>query len=305
LTVDNALHGRFDWPQLLLLAAAKMVVTTLCFASGTPGGLFAPTLFVGAMIGGGIGVLAQQHWLLPQSALPLANPAAFVLVGMGTFFARVFRAPMTSIFMVFEVTASYQIILPVMVANTVGYLVAHRFGRVHLFDELARLEGIELPSLHEQRERQGLRVEDAMSPAGPILSEQTPVRELRDAFADRHQRALVVRLDAHRYATIHHSDLAAAAETPGDLPLSICFALTESRLLYPDLTLDTALRLFHAHAALPVVSRHARGHVIGILTLEGVARAFRIERRTLAPQSGLFWPQPGPDPTEPHRHEGA
>jgi CIC family chloride channel protein len=85
LTIDNALHGRFGWSQLLLLAAAKMAATTLCFGAGTPGGLFAPTLFVGAMIGGGIGVLAQQHWLLPHAALPVAAPAAFVLVGMGTF----------------------------------------------------------------------------------------------------------------------------------------------------------------------------------------------------------------------------
>jgi CIC family chloride channel protein len=88
--VDSALHDEFPWQMLLALGLAKMAVTAICFAAGTPGGMFAPTLFTGAMIGGGIGALAQIYWPSPVSA-----PGAYVLVGMGTFFAAVFRAPMT------------------------------------------------------------------------------------------------------------------------------------------------------------------------------------------------------------------
>jgi chloride channel protein, CIC family len=292
LTIDNALHGRFAWSQLLLLAIAKTGVTTLCFASGTPGGLFAPTLFVGAMIGGGIGVFAQQHWLLPQAAFHLANPSAFMLVGMGTFFAGVFRAPMTSIFMVFEVTASYQIILPAMVANTVGYLVAHRAGRIHLFDELARLEGIELPSVHEQRERQGLRVEVAMSAAGPLLTPDTTLATAQAALEGHQRQALVMRLAHGDYSTVHRGDLERVSDAPAETPLHELFALEGVPILYPDLGLEAALRQFRTHAALPVVGRHAREDVLGILTLEDVARAFRIERRAHSPRDGPFWPQP-------------
>jgi CIC family chloride channel protein len=163
--VDNALHNEFGWQMLVVLALAKMGVTAVCFAAGTPGGMFAPTLFTGAMIGGAIGSLAQLYW--PVTTSP---PGAYVLVGMGTFFAAVFRAPMTSIFMVFEVSASYIIILPVMVANLVAYLVARSLNRVTFFDMVAAQDGLRLPSQEAQRELQAVRVEDAMRPLDPAAS---------------------------------------------------------------------------------------------------------------------------------------
>lgn len=290
LTIDNALHGLFDWRQLLLLAFAKAVVTSLCFAAGTPGGLFAPTLFVGAMIGGGLGAFAQQHALPPALGLSFANPSAFVLVGMGTFFAGVFRAPMTSMFMVFEVTASYQIILPVIVANTVGYLVARRAGRVHLFDELARMEGVDLPSVQDQRETQGLRVENAMMPAGPVLRLDTPLDAVRAAFASGEQQALAIRLRPEAFATVHRTEVERLADRPPEVPLNSVWELPEAPSLYPDLSLERALTVFASHPALPVVLRHKRGVVVGLLTLQDVARAFQIERRTEGAGDTVFWP---------------
>jgi len=85
-----------------------------------------------------------------------------MLVGMGTFFAGVFRAPITSIFMAFEVSASYMIILPVMVANTTAYFVSRTLHGTPFFKMLAQLEGINLPSAEEKRTFQPLRVENAM-----------------------------------------------------------------------------------------------------------------------------------------------
>ena len=164
--IDSALHDEFGWQMLIVLAIAKIAVTAVCFAAGTPGGMFAPTLFVGAMIGGGIGALAQVYWPLPTSP-----PSAYVLVGMGTFFAAVFRAPMTSVFMVFEVSASYVIILPVMLANLLAYLVARRLNPVTFFEMVASQDGLQLPSHERQRERRVLRVEDAMR---PLAADYTP-----------------------------------------------------------------------------------------------------------------------------------
>jgi hypothetical protein len=89
-----------------------------------------------------------------------------VLVGIGTFFAAVFRAPMTSVFMVFEVSASYVIIVPVMVANIVSYLVSRKLSRLTFFDMVAAQDGLELPSHERQRDARRLSVEDAMRPAG-------------------------------------------------------------------------------------------------------------------------------------------
>lgn len=273
ITIDSALHDRFDWQTLFVLALAKIAMTSFCFASGTPGGLFAPTLFAGAMIGGGIGALAQQYWPFPPAA-----PSAFVLVGMGTFFAGVFRAPMTSIFMVFEVSASYQIILPVMVANTVGYLVARQGSRVHLFDELAREEGVNLPSVQEERELREFHVEDAMSPSTVIVSADVPLGDARDRLSAAGQNCLLVRLNATEFAAVHRLDLDALQTTDRATPLDRSSRLPAAPHLYPDLGLEAALKLFGSNPALPVVRRNAPGSVVGILTLEDVARALRIER---------------------------
>ena len=219
-SIDSALHDQFGWRTLIVLGVVKMATTAVCFAAGTPGGMFAPTLFIGAMIGGGIGSLAQVYWPVPSSA-----PSAYVLVGMGTFFAAVFRAPMTSVFMVFEVSASYVIILPVMVANLVAYLVARKLQPTTFFDMVAAQDGLELPSQERQREQRPLRVEDAMQtmPAANILTQRAPA-------------------------------------------------------LYPDQSLDSALRLFESHDALLVVSRQDSSRVLGVLTVDHALRAYGIKR---------------------------
>jgi CIC family chloride channel protein len=217
--IDNALHDRFTWDVLLLIGAAKIVATLLCFGAKTPGGMFAPTLFIGAMIGGGIGGLAQLH-----SSLPAGSVSPYVLVGMGTFFAGVFRAPMASIFMVFEVSASYVIILPVMIANMIAYLVSRSLQPVPFFTLVAREEGIDLPSLEEQRESSPLVVEDAMSPPPADADEATV-------------------LDAKPH-------------------------------LYPDMSLDTALRVFGSHTVLPVISRTRPPRLLGVLSIRDVHRAY-------------------------------
>ena len=165
-SVDSALRGQFSWRLSLLLGVAKLLATLICFGAGIPGGMFAPALFTGAMIGGGLGGLAQHYWPFPTS-----SAGAYVLVGMGTFFAGVFRAPMTSMFMVFEVSASYVIILPVMIANTVSYLVSRRLQSIPFFDVVARQEGMDLPSHEQQREQQLLRVEDAMEPVPALVGD--------------------------------------------------------------------------------------------------------------------------------------
>lgn len=157
--IDFALHGQFAWTLLLVLGGMKLLVTLLGFSAGVPGGMFAPTLFIGAMVGGGLGGLA--HHFSPFQTSPVG---AYVLVGMGTFFAGVFRAPMSSIFMVFETSANYAIILPVMIANTISYFISSRLHRVPFFTMIARQEGIDLPSAEEYRSLELLRVEDALRP---------------------------------------------------------------------------------------------------------------------------------------------
>ncbi|MGH9581711.1 MAG: chloride channel protein, partial [Bryobacteraceae bacterium] len=158
-SLNSALHGQFTWQLLLFIGLAKLLVTLIAFAAETPGGMFAPALFIGGMLGGALGGVAHRWW--PYGS---ANAEAYMLVGMGTFFAGVFRAPITSIFMVFEASASYMIILPVMIANTTAYLISRKLHPTPFFKMLAELEGVNLPSAEEKRNFQMLRVEDAMRP---------------------------------------------------------------------------------------------------------------------------------------------
>jgi CIC family chloride channel protein len=185
--INSALHGQFTWQILFCLAFAKILATLLCFTAETPGGMFAPALFIGGMLGGALGGLAHRWW--PYGA---ASAEAYMLVGMGAFFAGVFRAPITSIFMVFEVSASYVIILPVMIANTTAYLISRSLYGTPFFKMLAQVEGINLPSAEEKRNFQPLRVEDAMHPVSPAVQPECGIRLFPDEPLDAALRLLSV-----------------------------------------------------------------------------------------------------------------
>jgi len=185
--LNSALHGQFVWQVLIYLALTKLLVTLLAFTAETPGGMFAPALFVGGMLGGGLGGLAHHFW--PYGS---ATAEAYMLVGMGTFFAGVFRAPITSIFMVFELSASYVIILPVMIANTTAYLLSRRLHPKPFFKMLADLEGINLPTAEEKRNFQPLRVEDAMYRVSPAMPPEPGMRLYPDEPLDAALRLLAV-----------------------------------------------------------------------------------------------------------------
>ncbi|MGH7485818.1 MAG: chloride channel protein, partial [bacterium] len=275
--IGSAMHDRFSWDRLLILGVVKMMVTLLCFSAGTPGGMFAPTLFTGAMIGGGIGGLAARFLPVPVSA-----PSAYVLVGMGTFFAGVFRAPMTSIFMVFEASASYVIILPVMIANTVAYLISRRLQRVPFFTMIAHEEGLDLPSVEAQREAHLLHVEDAMSPAPTVLLPETPVARALEEV-ERIGPVLVAREEGS-WCWAGKADLQQAMQAgKGDRALADALDLAAAPRLYPDLSIDAALRLLGSHPVLPVSSRARPYRLLGVVRLEDVRRAYFIFNQLIRP----------------------
>ncbi len=178
--IDQAMHDEYGWHTLVALCLLKVVATTASFVSGTPGGLFAPTLFIGAMLGGA--VCAIERMIAPSYTGPIG---AYALVGMGTLFAGILRAPMTSVFMIVEVSGNYSIILPVMISNTIAYFVSRQFQRHALFDLLARQDGTELPSMEEERESEIRTVEDAMRPAADGGLDAEAALALADAHAHR------------------------------------------------------------------------------------------------------------------------
>src|ERR1700690_2772360 len=164
--IDQALHGQFTWKLLIIMAVLKIVATGISFLSGTPGGMFAPTLFIGAMLGGAVGSI--EHHFFPSLT---GTVGTFALVGIGTLFAGFLRTPITSVFMVIELSGNYTAILPVIISTMLAYGISRAYQKVPLFDLLARQEGIVLPSIEERREMTSFVVEDAMRTDGVLVSE--------------------------------------------------------------------------------------------------------------------------------------
>jgi len=269
--IDQAMHGQYVWKFLALLALLKIVATTLSFVSGTPGGMFAPTLFIGAMLGGAVGAI--EHLIFPHLS---GSTGTYVLVGMGVLFAGFLRVPMTSVFMVLEVSGNYEIIVPVIVANTVSYLVSRSLQEIPIFDLLTRQDGLILPSLEEEREETILRVEDAMLPVPKtILSAQDYVDASVRRVQDSTESAFLVRMHPSGWSVINREQLTRLfREGKGELTLASVLPAQPLPSLYPDLPLDSALRYINAYTVVPVVNRADYRRLEGIVSRESVFQKY-------------------------------
>src|SRR5580700_9245716 len=270
--IDEAMHGRFTWQFLAVLAGLKIVATLLSFVSGTPGGMFAPTLFIGAMLGAAVG--GAEHAVLPHLT---GSPGTYALVGMGVLFAGFLRAPMTSVFMVLEVSGNYSIILPVIVANTIAYVISRGLQPLAIFDILTRQDGLELPSMEEQREEGILRVEDAMRAVeGPILEGHQTVDQALIAAAQFTADEMLVRLSPSGWSSVTKPQLRTMAEEgKGGAGLGSCLPIRHIPPLHPDLPLETALRYVDRWPLVPVVSRADFRQLEGVISERDVLERYR------------------------------
>jgi CIC family chloride channel protein len=273
-SMDQAMHGQYAWKILAMLALLKIIATTVSFVSGTPGGMFAPTLFVGAMLGGAVGDL--ERFYFPHLT---GSTGTYVLVGMGVLFAGFLRVPMTSVFMVLEVSGNYEIIVPVIVANTFAYVVSRWLQPVPIFDLLTRQDGLILPSLEEEREETILRVEDAMLPVPTvILSAQDYVDANFHRVESSAEAAFLVRMHPSGWSTITREQLQRLyREGKGELTLASVLPAQSLPSLYPDLPLDSALRYVNDYPLIPVVNRADSKHLEGMVSRESVFKKY--ERR--------------------------
>jgi CIC family chloride channel protein len=274
--MDQAMHGQYVWQMLATLALLKIVATTLSFVSGTPGGMFAPTLFIGAMLGGAVGGI--EHIFFPQLT---GSTGTYVLVGMGVLFAGFLRAPMTSVFMVLEVSGNYEIILPVIIANTFAYVVSRSLQPTPIFDLLTRQDGLVLPSLEEEREETILRVEDAMLPAPDIiLSAADYIDAAARRVEDSTQSVFLVRLEPSGWATVQRDLLQRLLhEGKGEHNLGSLIPPQPLPSLFPDLPLDNALRFINNHPIIPVVNRANPRKLEGVISSQSVFAKYGAPRK--------------------------
>ena len=279
--IDQAMHAQFALKMLLLLAIFKIVATTVSFSSGTPGGMFAPTLFIGAMLGAAVG--SFEKIFFPHLT---GSIGSYALVGMGVLFAAFLRVPLTSVFMVLEVSGNYSIILPVILANTIAYLISRSLQPVPIFELLTNQDGLYLPSMEEEREENELRLEDAIEPLKyPIVAGSDSIPQILSSTGKQallESPYVLVRCSDGWYTARKDEMERLISETPDDPSAPEAQQSLEERLgkertpvVFPDQPLAIALSYFQRWPVLPVSNRAVRGVLEGVVSLDGVLRRYQ------------------------------
>jgi CIC family chloride channel protein len=272
LHVGEALNGTMAWKLMALLLVLKLVSVAVSYASGNAGGIFGPSLFLGAMLGGVIGTFGNHYF--PGH---VATSGAYALVGMGTAFAGIVRAPMTSVVMIFEITRDYAVIVPLMISNLVSFFIASRFQKQPIYEVLAHQDGIHLPS-SESRSGEGNRqVLHAMRPANEILQAGQKVSEALQKIEASDLPAWPVCDSQGVIGVLSRTTLAAAQATGERETLDELLASREFPHLHTDHSLHAALDRMGAEGldALPVVSRANVHQLLGVVTFDDVLALYR------------------------------
>jgi CIC family chloride channel protein len=273
--VNAILRGQWLWQVLAVILIFKVIATGATFGSGAVGGVFTPTLFVGASLGFLFGDVAQ---FFPGHLA--VNPSAFALVGMGAFLAATTHAPIMAIIMIFEVTLDYEIILPLMLACVVGYYTSVSIERRSIYAEPLRRKGAG-DYRHQLAE---LHVRDLVKTDPLTVSGTARFAEIAQKFIASRVNHLYV-TDAGRFVgAISLHDIKNYLNAPELAELVIAEDIVHHGfpVVRPEATLAKAMESFvHHHGErLPVVSRSADHRLIGsisktdvILALAGSSRS--------------------------------
>ena len=283
--VGDALNGRMALKLMALLVALKLLGAATSYASGNAGGIFGPSLFIGAMLGGTVGSIA--HRLLPTYT---ATAGAYALVGMGTAFAGIVRAPMTSVVMIFETTRDYTVIVPLMISNLVSFFISSRFQPAPIYTALALQDGIHLPMAETRRRRDQRQVTQAMRSATEVLPAQATVGEALERAESSAFRAWLVTDQRGVIGVISLTQLerelaeGAAAKRLGELVDARGFPH-----VHPDQTLDLVLERMGATRLelLPVVNRADLHKLEGVITLRDVLNSFGVATQPDSPERSI------------------
>jgi CIC family chloride channel protein len=143
-TLTQALLGNLPVTAMAALCVLKLAATVTSYSSGGVGGIFAPALFMGGMLGGAVGYLDVTVFHHPADSI-----GAFAVVGMGAAFAGIVRAPMTSILIIFEMTGGYGLVLPLMIANMIAFVLARHWRHTPVYEALLLQDGIDLDPRHK------------------------------------------------------------------------------------------------------------------------------------------------------------
>ncbi|MGW8181532.1 MAG: chloride channel protein, partial [bacterium] len=273
-TIERVLRNEgIAMSAVMLLLCLKILATSLTLGSGGSGGVFAPSLFMGAMLGGTFGGLIHNSF--PEIS---ALPGAYALVGMAAVFAGAARAPISAIIILFEMTGDYRIILPLMLSTVIATALAGFLDPESIYTRKLSRRGTHLRHGRDIDVMQSMQVEEVMSldvASVPYsMTRKDAIRHLQ-----KHRRHAVPVLDEHSrlHGIISVTDLDRARSRPDSDTLQVGEIATRSLLTaFPDDVMWVALERMGSRdlSSLPVVDRNDTGNLLGVIRRRDIVRAY-------------------------------
>ena len=272
--LKESLSGHLGVKVMLVLCAAKIVATVFSYSSGGAGGIFAPSLFIGAMLGGAFGSLDRT--LFGHSDMTVG---AFALVGMGAVFSGTIRAPMTSVLIIVEMTSGYGLILPLMIANMSAYILAQRWRPEPIYEALLAQDGIHLRDRAVLDSLEALKLDVLMKHDRPQVS-FAPATAAGDILAIcsvsiAQQVFPVLNADGVLVGLITSDEVAILRSEPElELVVNASDLMRPPSSVSVDDDLRTAYELLRSEGLreLPIVD--VAGHLVGLVAEADIAQAY-------------------------------
>jgi CIC family chloride channel protein len=272
--IDMALMQEMAWWLLLVLVAVKILATSVTIGSGGSGGIFAPSLFLGAMAGGFFGVVV--HYLFPDIT---ASPGAYSIVGMGAVVSATTHGPLAAILILFEMTGSYKIILPVMLACIIATIAGGQLLRHSIYTLKLARRGIDIKAGKEVNVLKSLFVKDVMNSNVETMPEALPLGKMAARISKSKFNSFPVLDDQNQLIGIlsfNDYNEAIFDENLKDLVVAKDLATTDLVTISLDDNLWTALEKISSKdfAVLPVVSAQAPNKLAGVVSRRDIIGAY-------------------------------
>lgn len=275
-----ALHGESTLGTLALLLVVKMIATAITLSSGGSGGVFAPSLFLGATTGGIVGLLAQS--VAPDVTGPVG---AYALVGMGAVVAGATHAPLTAILIIFELTYDYALIVPLMAACILSTLVSARLDKANIYTHKLLRRGIDITAGRDANVLRSLQVREVMEGVVERVRPSTPLGEIVDRATTHGIGFFYVTDDEDRLVGVigapEMRNALVDAESLRDIVVADDLARGDVPVVTPDDDLDRVMRIFGGknREELPVVDGVASRKLLGTVSRGHLLEAYHRELR--------------------------
>src|SRR5690554_5100058 len=276
--VYSMLHNEWTWFAVALVLVFKLIATALTVGSGAIGGVFTPALFVGAAFGTLFGKVVAVLWPSMETSIYM-----YALVGMGSFLGAATSAPLMAILMVFEMTLSYQIVLPLMLACVVAYFVSRAVAEVAMYDVTVNRERD--AQLHYRLRHTS--IDELIRPANTVVTTHTPVKEALQMFVDYLVKYLYVVDENNVYqGVIAQQDLTSLMLGESDVHQKCAgdvLRMDFVRTLHPGMALDRAQEFLVQFEGerLPVVSRDEPSRLLGVVYKSSVLEKYSALKKSL------------------------